>query len=95
MPQYEIHGPEIYFYGESKDNHGYIPERLLDRSSGKSLKNAVSEALGFVPDFISQHYGYGIFLTHEDTWVFGYTRADALIVSEEWPVEDGVHFAAA
>lgn len=95
MPKYEILGPEVFFYGESADNHGYIPERLLDRTNGKSLKNAVTDALGFSPNFISQHTGYGIFLEHEDTWIFGYTRADALIVSEEWPIEEGQMLAAA
>jgi len=44
--------------------------------------------MGNQPHSLSAQTGYGIYLEHEDFWVFGKSPEEAFAVEEEWPEGD-------
>jgi hypothetical protein len=86
-----IRGPEAFYSVDFRDDIGFFPVADLldwpDDEEWSSFKYLQWE-MGRWPRSFTILRGYGIFIEHEDFWVFGKTPGEVRAVADEWPEED-------
>ena len=78
-------GPEQFYSVQFKDDYGFYPVEDLPQFEDCPTARCLEFVMGDKPISIAVLTGYGIFLQHEDFWVFGRTQEEAVAVAEEWP----------
>jgi hypothetical protein len=80
-------GPESFYSMRFKDDYGFYPVGDLFAYKDWSTTDCLEFVMGGRPISIAVLTGYGIYLQHEDFWVFGRTVGEVIAVAEEWPEE--------
>jgi hypothetical protein len=83
----EIRGPERFYSVCFKDDHGFYPVGDLFEFQDWPTARRLGFVMGDRPVSIAVLTGYGIYIEHEDIWVFGRTTDEVLEVAAEWPEE--------
>jgi hypothetical protein len=84
----EIRGPELFYSVHFKNDYGFYPVDNLFEYQDWSTERCLRFIMGDRPASFTVLTGYGIYIEHEDFWVFGRTADEVLAVADEWPIEE-------
>jgi len=84
----EIRCPEQFYSLQFKDDYGFYPVEDLPQLDDWSTARCLEFVMCDAPISTAVQTGYGIYLEHEDFWVFGKSPEEAFAVAEEWPEDD-------
>ena len=81
----EVRGPEQFCSILFRDDYGFWPVNELVEVRDWPVADWLESVMGDRPVSIALLSGYGIYIPHEDFWVFGATPQEVRAVAEEWP----------
>ncbi len=84
----KVRGPELFYSVIFKDDYGFYPVDNLFEYVDWPTVCCLGFVMGDMPVSFTVLTGFGIYVEHEDFWVFGRTPEEALAVADEWPEED-------
>lgn len=80
-----VRGPESFYSIQLPDEFAFLPVDDLPEVAGLSTFDCLAFELGRRVVGFTVARGYGIFIEHEDSWVFGRTVEEVGAVASEWP----------
>ena len=83
-----VRGPEVFYSVHFPDDYGFYPARDLPIDEDWPVAKCLEFAMGARPISIKLVHGCGLYLEHEDFWIFGQSPEEVGRVALEWPSED-------
>jgi hypothetical protein len=84
----KVRGPEKFYSVCFKDDYGFYPVDDLFEYQDWPTARCLEFVMGYRPVSFTVITGYGIYIEHEDFWVFGKTPEEVRAVAYEWPEDD-------
>jgi hypothetical protein len=84
----QVRGPEQFYSVCFKDDYGFYPVDDLFEYQGWPTARCLEFVMGDRPVCSTVITGFGIYIKHEDFWVFGKSSTEVRTVVAEWQEEE-------
>jgi hypothetical protein len=84
----QVRGPERFYSVCFKDDYGFYRVDDLFEYQDWPTARRLEFVMGDRPVSFTVMNGFGIYIKHEDFWVFGRTPEEVTAVADEWPEGD-------